>query len=433
MNAQQQSSKGLSPEVMAWTVSTVEPWPPGKYKSVIEAMIDNKIFPPLVFHGGSFPKLECNFSRNSIRLTDKPPIIAAIRIECDLISPAFRHYLFKKSLDSMVYKSMLNNPKNFKYTIWQLPTTVVRSESIDKSKDQVKVDIKSNATPREPIDPVIKFIPDRRYWTSTFAADIKFNQNKTSDNWYKGVINTMNIYTNTNTTYNYARNKLSVANTLSTNFTIINAPNDTLRRFTIGSDELRLRSIFGLKAIRNWNYSISGDFVTAMGTKYIPNTNKKNSAFLAPYTFTAGVGMTYAVKPAFKKKDRSMDLSLSLDPLAFRYVYSRDTTINLGAYFPKDETGRFLSVQKTFGSTINMTQTTKFNKNITLFTRFNYFTSYERITTELENKLDILLNKYFSTTLHLFLRYDDGVVKKEESDTFLQINEIFAFGFSYRW
>ena len=128
-----------------------------------------------------------------------------------------------------------------------------------------------------------------------------------------------------------------------------------------------------------------------------------------------------------------MDLSLSLDPLAFRYVYSRDTTINLGAYFPKDENGRFLSVQKTFGSTINMTQTTKFNKNITLFTRFNYFTSYERITTELENKLDIILNRYFSTTLHLFLRYDDGVVKKEESDTFLQINEIFAFGFSYRW
>ena len=334
----------------------------------------------------------------------------------------------------MVYKEvMLANPRNFKYTIWDLPSTVIKPESIEKSKDQVKIDVKPSITPPTGVDPVIKFIPDRRYWTSTFAADIKFSQNKSSANWQKGEINTMNIYTNTNTSYNYARNKLSLTNVLTTTFTINNVQNDTLRKYAIGSDELRFRSNFGLKAIKNWNYSASGEFVTSMGKKYIANTKVKNSAFLSPFTVNVGVGMTYAVKPKFKKPDRALDFSLSLDPLSFKYMYSRDTLINLAAYFPKDENGNFMHVLKTFGSNVTMTQTAKFNKSITLYTRFNYFTNYERIIGELENKLDIILNKYFSTTLHVFLRYDDGVVKKEGSDTFLQINELFAFGFSYRW
>lgn len=434
-DAQYRKTSGLPPEVMAWTVSTMEPWPPHRYKSLKEAMIDNKIFIPLVFRGGMFPEFDYKYSRDSIKITDAPPIPPAFEYKSKRIRPMFRHYKFDKMLNDLVYKNvMLQNPEKFKYSLRQLPETIIKPQSIDKSNEYVGINIKAPVTtPPEKVDPVIKFIPDRKYWTSSFSADIKFSQNRTSDNWYKGEINNMNIYTNTITSYNYSRDKISLTNTLSTTFTINNAPNDTMRNYTIGSDELRLRSNFGLKAISNWNYSSSAEFITSMGNKYVANSKVKNSAFLSPYTINAGIGMTYAVKPKFKKKDRSMNLSLSLEPLSFKYMYSKDKKINLSAYFEKDENGNYEHVLRTFGSTITMTNTIQFNKNVSWYSRLYYFTNYERVLSEYENKLDLALSKYFSTTFYLYLRYDDGVEKTEGSDTYLQVNEMFSFGFSYKW
>jgi len=397
-------------------------------------MIDNKVFIPLVFYGGLFSEIDFKFSYDSLRLNDGPPLPSPYEYKSKSLSPMFRHYKFLKSLEDLVYKKvMLPNPSYFKYSYQQLPTTTIKSETIETSKDLIKLEAKTSSPPPKEVDPVIKFIPDRKYWISTFAADIKFSRTKTSVNWHKGEIDNTNIYTFTNTTYNYARNNVTINNTLTTKFTIINAPKDTLRDYTIGDDELRIRSVFGLKAIKLWSYSFSAEFFTSMGNKYIPNTEIKQAAFLSPFTFTTGLGMTYMVRPKFKKPDRSIDLSLTIDPLSFMYKTSKNKEINLAAYFQKDKEGNQLHSLKTFGSTINMSQSFRFNKNILLTSRFYYFTNYELVTSEFENKLDINLSKYFSTTLHLFLRYDDNVKKAEGSDTYIQVFDMLAFGFSYRW
>jgi len=432
ISAQQKKYDGLSPEVMSWTISTIEPWPPGKYKSFKEALIDNKIFIPLTFRGGIFPKFEYNLSIDSLLSTGFDSSI--LKYENKKTTDFFSNYIFKKKLNDLVYKEvMLKNPKNFKYVLKQLPETTIKTESIEIPNRSTGLDVKLTTITPVAIDPVLKFIPDRKYWISSFSADIKFSQNKTSSNWYKGEINNINIFTNTITSYNYSKDMVSLSNTLSTTFTINNAPSDTLRKYTIGSDELRFRSNFGIKAIRYWSYSSSAEFITSMGNKYITNTETKNSAFLSPYTINVGVGMTFDPKPKFKKTDRSLNLSLSLEPFSFKYMYSRDKNINLGAYFRTDEDGNYKNVLRTFGSTVTMTKTLKFNKNVSWYSRLYYFTNYERAIGEFENKLDIALSRYFSTTMYFYLRYDDGVTKKKESDTYLQINEMFSFGFSYKW
>ena len=434
INAQQKRESGLSNEVMAWTISTLEYWPPGRYASLKEAIIDNKFFVAKVFKGGLFPKIEYGFGIDSIRLTEGL-IPDPYAYESRYVKNLFRNYLFDKRLKDMVYREvLLKNPENFEFAMNQLPGKTIKPESIENpSTNVVTLDIKTPSISPENVDPIIKFIPDRKYWLSTFAADIKFSQNRTSANWYKGEINNINIYTNTITSYNYSKDKVSLTNTLTTTFTINNAPSDTLRKYTIGSDELRFRSNFGLKAVGNWNYSSSAEFITSMGNKYITNTETKNSAFLAPFTVNVGVGMTYNPKPKFKNKDRSLNLSLSIEPFSFKYMYSTDRAINLGAYFPKDEAGNYDYTLRTFGSTITMNKTTKFNKNVSWVSRLYYFTNYERAISEFENKLDIALSRYFSTTFYLYLRYDDGVTKKEETDSYLQMNEMFSFGFSYKW
>ena len=433
-NAQQKGTIGLSPEVMAWTISTMEPWPPDKYKSLKEAMIDNNFFPSLVFRGSLFPELDLKYNLDSFRTKKEPPLLTPFDFQKRIMRPMFTHYRFLRSLEEKVYREvMLPNPSFFEYSYKQFPAKVIISESIEPSKDLIKLDVETKAKPPNEVAPILKFIPDRKYWTSSFAADVKFSHNKSSINWHKGEINNTNIYTFTNLTYNYAKNNITLTNTLTTKFTIVNAPKDTIRNYTIGDDELRLRSVLGLKAIKYWYYSFSAEFITSMGNKYVPNTQTKNVAFLSPYTFNTGLGMTYAVKPKFKKQGRSLDLSLTLDPLSFKYMYSKNRDINLAAHFRKDKDGNQLHDLKTFGSTINLTQTSKFNNNVTLVSRFYYFTNYERVTSEFENKLDIALSRYFSTTLHLFLRYDDGVNKTVGSDTYLQVFELLAFGFSYKW
>lgn len=289
-------------------------------------------------------------------------------------------------------------------------------------------------TPPKEINPLIKFIPDRKYWKSSFAADIKFTHNKTSTNWYKGAIDNTNIYTTLNTSYNYTKENITLTNTLTTKFSIINAPKDTLRNYTVGDDELRLRSVFGLKAIQHWYYSFSTEFISPMSNKYNANTTTKNSALLSPYTHITGLGMTYDVKPKFKKQNRSMTLKLTIDPLSFKYMNSKNLDINLRKYFKTDKEGNQLHIMKTFGSKVVMNQTTKFGGDkYELISRFDYFSNYELVTCEFENTLNIRLSKYFSTKLYLFLRYDDGVKKTEESNTHLQVNRLFALGFNYGW
>jgi hypothetical protein len=51
---------------------------------------------------------------------------------------------------------------------------------------------------------------------------------------------------------------------------------------------------------------------------------------------------------------------------------------------------------------------------------------------EFENSLNIMLSQYLSTTLYLYMRYDDGV-PKDSKYGYLQINELVSFGLNYKW
>lgn len=428
LNAQNQSAEGLSPEAKSWLISTMEPWPEGKYKSIQEAMIDNKFFPPLlVFRGGLFPELDSTFNLSN-DLTFPSSFVNNDKQSVQM----FRHYQFLKSLDELVYRRMLSNPHIFKYSISQLPATNVKVESIDVSKEQVKIEI-NNAKPiKELIDPIVKYKPNRRYWTLKFEPDIKFSHNRSSKNWHQGSdINSLNLYLLSISTFKYERDKIALTNTLKTWLTLNNAPNDTLRKFIIINDEFRLNSVFELKAIKRWSYSLSAEIFTPMGNHYIANTKNKNLAFLTPLILTNGIGMTYNLVPKFKKPDRSLNLKLTINPLAFQFKYNGDTTVING--FPRDASGKIKYEQHSFGPNLELTKDGRFNKSLTFKTKYTYFTNYEKVTCHMDNSFDYSLNKYFSIKLQIILRYDDGIKRKEDIKSYWQINEVLTFGFKYTW
>ena len=86
-----------------------------------------------------------------------------------------------------------------------------------------------------------------------------------------------------------------------------------------------------------------------------------------------------------------------------------------------------------FGSTVTATMTFQFSRNISWYSRLNYTTNYQRIQGEFENRLNMAISRFFSTIISLNLRYDDGIAKNEDFDSYLQINELLSFGFNYKW
>ena len=66
-------------------------------------------------------------------------------------------------------------------------------------------------------------------------------------------------------------------------------------------------------------------------------------------------------------------------------------------------------------------------KGLLWTSRFYVFTSYSRVQAEWENTIALKVNKYLSTKIFLYPRFDDGV-KRKPGQIFLQFNEYLSVG-----
>ncbi len=168
---------------------------------------------------------------------------------------------------------------------------------------------------------------------------------------------------------------------------------------------------------------------TQLFNTYPENKTTKNSSLLSPLDINAGVGMSYNLEKTFKDKvTKKLKFSLSLSPISINFRYIRDDKVDETKFKLKEG-------QKTktdFGSLINSELTFNFNSYITWYSRFKYFTDYESVTSEFENKLDFSLNRYLTTSLYLHLRYDENS-KKDDKLKYFQYNELLSFGLNYKW
>ena len=86
-----------------------------------------------------------------------------------------------------------------------------------------------------------------------------------------------------------------------------------------------------------------------------------------------------------------------------------------------------------YGSEVKATLDWKIASNISLNSKFNYFTTFEKVIANWENTVEFKLNRYLSTKLFVHARYDDGVRLNEENDTYFQFKEMLTFGLTYTW
>ena len=342
----------------------------------------------------------------------------------------------KNEIEDKAYKYVQSNyPDYFRYSMRDLPQDKVIAKVIKKTHYEPElIKIESEADFSD-VDAPVKFIPEIRYWTSHFESAIQFAQNYISPNWHKGGVSTLNLTNRELFTFNYNKDKIKFTNSLEIKNNLYTAPKDTLRDYKVGDDVFRIYSNLGYRAFNKWYYTLDVDFKTQLFSSYAENQDVKLAGLLSPFSINIGLGMKYDLDKTFaSSKHKKVTLSANLAPLSYTYVRTLDKDIDLGRHFQKKKgQEEFPYKQSLFGSTVNATMTFQFSRNIIWYSRLYYMTDYKRIQGEFENRLNMAISRFFSTIISLNLRYDDGIAKNEDFDSYLQINELLSFGFNYKW
>ena len=392
-----------------------------------DTVIVSQLFMPLLFKPGHVLPLE--------KITFWHPMDTTVKAWEQPLWPQekwFEREQTRLLIEEMAYRHVQHNGQRYmRYNAQSLPHE--RIFFIQK-EEPVNVPVEKREIKPAEYTPPTKFIPDRKYWISSFTSRFQFSQNQISPNWSGGGVSNMNILATNTLLYNYAKDKVKFNNTFEINASMYNAPKDTLREYKIGTDLFRYRADFGYRAFNRWYYTLVSDFRTQMFTNYRENTTQKQAALLSPFIVTVEPGMKYDLVKTYKRKDRSLTVGLNISPFSYKFMYSMDKDIDLGRHgFKKDEDGNFENRYSEFGSTLRFNMVANPNRNLRWTSNFSYFTSYTHVKAEFDNVLDLAISRYFSTTITLNLRYDDGVAKKPDYDSFIQYNEVLSFGFRYSW
>ena len=261
------------------------------------------------------------------------------------------------------------------------------------------------------------------FWKYTAAASMQFSQHGISDNWYQGGESTNALNSEFRMTANYNdKQKVQFENSLEIKLGFITAPSDTVHNYKTNADLFRINSKLGIRAIKNLYYTLSGEFQTQFFSNYKTNTNDLISTFFSPANLKLSLGLDY------KQNKNKYNLSILGNPLSWRYVYLANDKIVNPSQFNVEAGKRRASL---FGSEITANVTWKIRNNLTYRTKFDYFTTYEKVIMNWENTFEFQFNRYLSTKVFLHGRFDDGVTLTDDNRTYFQFKEMLTFGLSY--
>lgn len=388
----------------------------------------NPNFLPVIFDGKFADTIRVSLPEDPFKQEDA--ISQALKVPVSLFTP--KEEYVNRLRQRVAHDYVLNNIISVKYSLADFPDEVEKLEEIKpnifQSLFSVEPEIGSND-----IDKSARFIPKRKYWLLSGSSLLQFSQNYISKNWYNGGIGNLQFLNVQNFTANYKKDKIQFNNFIEWKLSFYTSPNDTLRDFRLGEDQVRSYSDFGLKAFNDkWSYSTNLEIKTKLLRNYKENSTDYISSFLSPLQINMGIlGMKYQQKKTSKKsKYKNYDVSIDFSPLSVQYAWVADKNVDPKRYGIKEGDKFLLDL----GSTLNAKIIVNFNRQVTFTSRLKYFTNYEKSIFESENELNMSLNRFFSTRMYLYGRFDDSPgVKKDRSLGYVQFNELLSFGFNYKW
>ncbi len=282
-----------------------------------------------------------------------------------------------------------------------------------------RVDSHVEEAPEMPFDIMVR---KPNFWTFSGDYTLQAFQNYISSNWYKGgessysMLGTITLQANYNN-----KQKFKWDNKLEMRLGFQNSRSDTLHTFKTSEDLLRYTGKLGIQASKRWYYTFQLIATTQFMKGYKSNDPKVYSDFLAPLTLTPSVGMDYSVNGLKGRLTGSVHIA----PLAysFKFVQHRALATSYGI-----KEGRHTSDD--FGSELTADLTWKITDDIQWKTRLYGYTSYKRSLIEWENTLSFRVNKYISSNVFLYPRFDDASVR-DDHHGYWMFKEFISLGFAY--
>lgn len=255
------------------------------------------------------------------------------------------------------------------------------------------------------------------FWNFKTNISLQLMQNYISDNWYKGGESNYSwlVQMNLEATYNN-KQKIVFNNTLESKLGFLSTKNDEKHKFRTNADMLRMTNKLGLRATKHWYYTIMLQSWTQFYHGYRSNDTKVYSDFMSPFESIFSIGMDYNLSV------KKFNMSATISPIAadLKYVDRKYLATSFG--IDKDKHSKL-----SYGSNITIKYNWTICKNVSWNSRIYYYTDYSKAQLEWENTFNMKINKYLTTQLFLYPRFDDSVGRKE-GDSYLQFKEFLSFG-----
>lgn len=338
-------------------------------------------------------------------------------------------YDSSRDMDRIMMNIYLNHPNLVAKSERSLNRIgAVHKEMDAPIKNKVQLVTKADALPIEEDDeehfnlPMEIVVKKPNFWKYSGDYYLQMLQNYVSSNWYKGGESNYSMVASvTMQANNNNKQKVKLDNKLEMKLGFQTSRGDTLHSFKTSEDLIRYTGKLGLQASKKWYYSLQLIAYTQFMRGYKSNDKKVYSDILSPLNINLSVGMDYNVV-WFNKK---LTGNIHLAPLAynFKYVGRKELATRYGL----DEGKHTLN---DFGSECTVDLTWAFTNTIKWKTRLYGYTTYERAEVEWENTISFQFNKYITSNLFIYPRFDDGA-KKDESHGYWQLKEYMSIGFAY--
>ena len=270
--------------------------------------------------------------------------------------------------------------------------------------------------------PVDMVVMKPNFWTFSGDYNLQFLQNYVSSNWYQGGESNYSMVTSVTLNANYNnKQKVRWDNKLEMQLGFQTSRQDTLHSLKVSQNLLRFTTKLGLQATKRWYYTIQAVSNTQFMRQWNSNSDVVTTDFLGPLNVNVSIGMDYNAD-WFKSRLKG---SFHLAPLAynFRYVNRASLATRYGIEAGKRQLHNY-------GSTLTADLVWTFSPNISWKTRLYGYTTYERAEITWENTFSFRFNKWISTTLYVYPRFDDSRARDDHYGYF-QLKEYSALGFSY--
>lgn len=270
--------------------------------------------------------------------------------------------------------------------------------------------------------PVELIVSKPNFWTVSGDYYLQMLQNYVSSNWYKGGESNYSMVASITMQANYNnKQKVKFDNKLEMKLGFQTSRGDTVHSFKTSEDLIRYTGKLGLQASKKWYYSLQLIAYTQFMRGYKSNDTFVYSDILSPLNVNLSIGMDYNASWFGKKLTGTIHLA----PLAYNFKYVGRKS--LATRYGLDEGKHTLN---DFGSECTIDLTWAFSNTLKWKTRLYGYTTYKRAELEWENTLSFQFNKYITSNIFVYPRFDDGA-KKDDDHGYWQLKEYASIGFAY--